>query len=395
MSREEEKDVGTLEIPIPFEELPPDRQKRIRRSVYFGSAVFLLLVITFVAGLYAFTAQKKRQAAEEWQSPGVPVKVIEMMPTDLDEVIEATGVIQAHQEVTVYPEVSAKVLRIEADLGDSVEADVPLVVLDDELMRLRVRQIRAQITKLTAMCDDAEKNRKRKEKLFRRKTVSESDLDQAILADQTNRGLLEEAEAQLAMTLYDLRHATVRSPIAGNVTDRFLEVGSLASPQTAVAKIVNIDKIKVEVGLIDEEVKRVRLGQEVVLTVDVFPGQEFVGHVTAVGSQADATTLTFPARVEWDNMDARLLPGMIARLSIKVEHHSGVLVVPREIIRDEGGLLVAFVVVDAIAKKRFLTLGPRKKENVIVSSGLEPGEKVVCVGHEILDDGLKVQIDTE
>jgi membrane fusion protein (multidrug efflux system) len=94
-------------------------------------------------------------------------------------------------------------------------------------------------------------------------------------------------------------------------------------------------------------------------------------------------------------MDARLLPGMIARLSIKVEHHPGVLVVPREIIRDEGGRLAAFVVVDSVAKKRFLTLGPRKKENVIVSSGLKPGEKVVCVGHEILDDGLKVQIDTE
>jgi RND family efflux transporter MFP subunit len=197
------------------------------------------------------------------------------------------------------------------------------------------------------------------------------------------------------MALYDLRHATVRSPIAGNVTERFLEVGSLASPQTAVVRIVNIDKIKVEVGLIDDEVKRVRLGQEAVLTVDVFPGQEFVGHVTALGSQADATTLTFPVRLEWDNMDARLLPGMIARLSIRVEHHPSVLVVPREIIRDEGGRLVAFVVEDSVAKKRFLTLGPRKKENVIVSSGLEPGEKVVCVGHEILDDGLKVQIDTE
>jgi membrane fusion protein (multidrug efflux system) len=207
--------------------------------------------------------------------------------------------------------------------------------------------------------------------------------------------LLEEAEAQLEMAMYDLRHATVRSPIPGNVTERFLEVGSLASPQTAVARMVNIDKVKVEVGLIDDELKRVRMGQEVVLTVDVFPEQEFVGQVTAVGSQADAQTLTFPVRVEWENMDARLLPGMIARISIKVEHHTGVLVVPREIIRDEGGRLVAFVVADSVARKRFLTLGPRKKENVIVSSGLEPGEKVVCVGHEILDDGLKVQVDTE
>lgn len=395
MSQEKEDNAKTLDIPIPYEELPPFRQKRIRRYVYSASVVFLVLVVAFVAGLYAYTAHKKRQAAEEWQSPGIPVKVLDLELVDLDEVVEATGVIQPHQEVTVYPEVSAKVVRIEADLGDTVGTGAPLVVLDDELMSLRVRQIRAQITKLTAMCEDARKNRKRKEKLFRRKTVSESDLDQAILADQTNRGLLEEAEAQLDMALYDLRHATVRSPIEGNVTERFLEVGSLASPQTPVARIVNIDKVKVEVGLIDDEVKRIRVGQEVVLKVDAFHEKEFVGQVTAVGSQADARTLTFPVRVEWENKEGRLLPGMIARLLIKVEHHTDVLVVPREIIRDEGGRLVVFVVEGSVAKKRSLTLGPRRRESVIVSSGLKPGEKVVCVGHEILDDGLKVQIDAE
>lgn len=395
MSQQGEDKGGKLEIPIPFDELPPYRQKRIRRYVYVGSAVFLLLVVTFVAGLYGYTSHKRRQAAEEWQSPGIPVKVTELSAVELDEVVEATGVVEAHQEVTVYPEVSAKVLRIEADLGDTVEKGAPLLLLDDELISLRVKQIRAQIAKLTAICEDAQKNLKRKEKLFRRKTVSESDLDQAILADQTNRGLLQEAEAQLDMALYDLGHATVRSPIHGSVAERFLEVGSLASPQTPVARIVNSDTVRVEVGLIDDEVKRVRVGQEVDLQVDAFPDEAFVGRVTAVGSQADAQTLTFPVRVEWENPAGRLLPGMIARLSIKVEHHAGVLVVPREIIRDEGGRLAVFSVEDSVARKRFLTLGPGSKEKVIVSSGLEVGDRVVIVGHEILDDGLKVQIDTE
>jgi membrane fusion protein (multidrug efflux system) len=394
MHQETEEKAEGPEIPIPFEALPPHRQKRIRRYVYIGSSVFLFLVVSFVGGLNAYTSYKKKQAVEEWQSPGIPVKVIDLVPSDLEEVVEATGLILAHQEVTVYPEVSAKVLRIEADLGDTVEKDVPLVVLDDELMNLRVRQIRAQIAKLTAICADAQKNLKRKEKLFQRKTVAESDLDQAILADHTNRGLLEEAQAQLEMALYDLRHATVRSPIPGNVAERFLEVGSLVSPQTAVARIVNIDKVKVEVGLIDDEVKQVSVGQGVVLQVDAFPEEVFAGRVTAVGRQADAQTLTFPVRVEWENTDGMLLPGMIARVSIRVEHHKGVLVVPREIIHDEGGRLALFTVSDLQAEKRFLTLGPGEKENVIVVSGLDAGDRVVVVGHEMLDHGAKVQIDT-
>jgi len=128
MSEENERNGGELDIPMPFEALPLHRQKRVRRYVYTGSTLFLILVITFVAGLYAYTAQKKKQAIEAWESPGVPVKVIEMAPVDLEEAVEATGVIAAEQDVTVYPEVTAKVMRIEADLGDTVEKRVGLAV---------------------------------------------------------------------------------------------------------------------------------------------------------------------------------------------------------------------------------------------------------------------------
>jgi len=384
------------QVPVPFRDLPPHRQKRIRRFLYVGTLLFLVLIVAFVAGFNAYTAHKKKQAAAQWQPPGLPVQVIDLRPGELDEVVEATGVIQARQEVTVYPEVSGKVVRVDADLGDTVAESAPLLTIDDELVRLKVRQIQAQITKLNALCRNAEKNLKRKEKLFHRKTVSETDYDQAVLAVQTNQGMLEEARAAQDMALYELRHTTVRSPIPGKVTERFLEVGSLASPQTPVARVVNVDRVKVEIGLIDEEIRRVRVGQQVQLTVDAFPEKELKGEVTAVGSQADAHTLTFPVRVESVNSDPDdpLLPGMIARLSIKVKHHPDVLVVPREIVHDEGGRLTAFVVEGGRARKRRLTLGADEKEMVIVSSGLAPGDRVVCVGHEMLDEGLAVQIDT-
>jgi RND family efflux transporter MFP subunit len=143
----------------------------------------------------------------------------------------------------------------------------------------------------------------------------------------------------------------------------------------------------------DQEVKRVRAGQGVALEVDAFPGEEFVGRVTAVGSQADAQTLSFPVRVEWENGEGQLLPGMIARLWIRVEHHKGAVVVPREIVHDEGGRFAVFTVKGSLAEKRFVTLGPGEEQSVIVASGLEAGDRVVIVGHEMLDHGLKVQID--
>ncbi len=392
----EDHPVG-VEIPSPFRDLPPERQKQIRRRVYVGSCLFLLVVAFSVAALNAYTSHKKRQAAAQWQPPGIPVQVLDIQTRDFEEVVEATGVIQPFQEVTVHPEVSGKVVRVEADLGDTVQTDAPLVSIDNELARLKVRQIQAQITKLKALSKDAEKNLQRKEKLFKRKTVSETDYDQASLAVQTNRGMLEEAETALEMARYELRHTVVRSPIRGRVAARFLEIGSLASPQTPVARVVNMEKVKVEVGLMDDEIRRVRVGQEVKLSVDALPGKGLMARVSAVGSQADEHTLTFPVRVERANSDpdSLLLPGMIARLSIRVKHHRDVIVVPREIVHEESGRPTVFLVKDSRASKRRLTLGPSEKDMVIVTSGLVPGDHVVCVGHEILDEGLLVQIDDQ
>jgi len=350
---------GVPEIPVPFRELPAHRQKRIRASLVAGTVLFLGLVLAFVTGFHMHTAHRKSQ------------------------------------EVTVYPEVSGKVVRVDADLGDTVAGDAPLATLDDELARMRVRQIQAQITKPDALCRNAEKALERKEKLYRKKTVSETDCDQAVQGVATNLGMLEEARAALDMALYELRHTTVRSPIPGKVTARFLEVGSLASPQTPVARVMNLDRVKVEIGLIDQEIRRVQVGQRVRLTVDAIPEKALEGEVTAVGSQADAGTLTFPVRAESANRDPHdpLLPDMIARLPILVRHHRDVLSIPREIVRDQGGDLTAFVVEAGRARKRRLTLGPDEKERVAVSSGLAPGDRVVCVGHEMLDEGLAVQID--
>ncbi len=397
MATDQEKKDNTIDIPPQFIHLPLAEQQRIRRQIYLGSIILIFFVFIFVAGTSMFTSYKKRQAVAEWQPPGIPVKIQALKKTSLHEVVEATGIIQPNQEVTVFPEVSGRVKKIMADMGTDVEQDSPLAVIDDELIRLKIKQINAQITKLTAMHKDAEKNLERLSKLFKRKTVSETDLDQARLAAQTNKGMLAEARAQLEIARYELRHTTVLSPIPGKVAERFLEVGSSVSPQVPIARIVNIEKIKLTVGLLDDEIKRVHTGQQVTLEVDAFPGIAFKGLVTAVGSQADSDTLTFPVQVEKENKDPKtlLLPGMIARLSIKVNYHSGVIVVPREIIHEDGNKFYVFVVIESQAKKRTLSLGPQIKEKVIITSGLKPDDKVVTIGHEVLIDGLKVQVDTK
>jgi len=287
------------------------------------------------------------------------------------------------------------VVSIKADLGDELAAGDPLVVIDDELIRLKVKQMQAQISKMNIIAEDSEKNLKRLQKLYRGRTVSETDLDQARLAYETNKGMIQEAEAALDMALYEQRHAIVRSPINGNVSERYLEVGSLASPQSPVAKIVNISKVRVDMGLIDEEISRVKAGQKAILTVDAFPEKFFEGVVSAVGSHADARSLTFPVRVEQDNTDpdSRLLPGMIARLAIGVARHEEVIVVPRETIQEERQRYITWIVESSHAQKKEVTLGPAEKERVIVTSGLKPGDNLVVVGYELLHEGLKVRID--
>jgi RND family efflux transporter MFP subunit len=176
-----------------------------------------------------------------------------------------------------------------------------------------------------------------------------------------------------------------------------------------LCRIIDVDKLKVQLRLVEADVPKVKVGQEVVLHLDAYPKQTFTGEVAVVLPYLEQHTRTNTVEVTVDNpkqekTGERLLkPGMFGRAELVVERRKNVLVAPEHALLLDNQILdqqkpgevlrKAFVVEDGgVARKRIVKLGARKGARWQVLSGLKEGERLIVRGQHGLKDGQRVEI---
>jgi len=224
--------------------------------------------------------------------------------------------------------------------------------------------------------------------------VSEAQLENAQLAAKAALAQYKGAEAaeRLAKKSYD--DTFLKTPIAGRLAQRFVTLGLMVSPGMKVATVVDDAKMKLKVGVPEEEVSLIEVGNRVKIDVDAVPGKEFDGRLTSVALKADPMTRTFQVEIEMVNDEARSLKsGMFARADIKRELEKESLVVPSNAVIESNGSSV-FVVKDSIVTLRHVVLGLRNDSLVHIASGLSAGELVVSFGQQNLRSGTRVSYNS-
>jgi RND family efflux transporter MFP subunit len=157
------------------------------------------------------------------------------------------------------------------------------------------------------------------------------------------------------------------------------------------------------IGLRDRDVVAVKPGQTVEVHVEAYRGEVFAGKVLRVGAASDAETRKFPIEVEVPNDAGRLLPGMVATVTLEFEEAGERMLIPRDATIEEFGLRSVFVVEAAraggntIVKRRRVEVRPMpfRPAELEVVSGLEPGQRVVVSGARQLRDGDPVRLRPE
>jgi RND family efflux transporter MFP subunit len=136
-------------------------------------------------------------------------------------------------------------------------------------------------------------------------------------------------------------------------------------------------------------------GDRAILTFDVLPGRTIEGTISYVGAAVDTRNRTFPIEVLLDNPDGRLKPQMVANVRVATERFEDVIVVPQDVVvRTEDGYQVFVAVEDEgglHAEARPVALGPSFENEVVIESGLEPGERLITTGHQMVDAGDRVR----
>lgn len=311
----------------------------------------------------------------------VEVRTIETRP--FEEQIRLTGVAWANRDVQVAAEESGTIAEIFVDRGASVSAGQALFRIDDRVLRAQVNQARAQ-------AELAQQTWERRRRLYEEDQVgSELAYLEARSAAQQAQAALESLEARLART-------TIRAPFAGVLDQRMVEVGTHVSPGTPVARLVDLDPIKVVAGVPERYAGDVRRGGAAVVLFRVLPDEEYGTTIDYVGSTVNAQNRTFPIEIRMGNPGGLIKPEMVANILVERRALTDAVVVPQDaLVRVEGGYVV-FVAEETanglVARVRSVELGPRQNDEVVVESGVEPGDRLVVVGQRSVADGDRINV---
>ncbi|MDT8339887.1 MAG: efflux RND transporter periplasmic adaptor subunit [Longimicrobiales bacterium] len=313
----------------------------------------------------------------------INVEVQTVAPERFIEEILLTGTVAAEQDVTVAAEESGAVLEIVRDKGERVRTG-------DAVLRIDDRVLRAQVDQARAAAQLAEETWTRRRRLWEEDRVgSELAYLEARFAAEQSAATLRGLEERLARTV-------IRAPFAGVLEDRMVEVGSLVAAGTPVFRVVDADPVKIRAGVPERYAPDVRPGTAADVTFDVLPEAGGLATVDFVGSAVDPRNRTFPVEFRLPNPQLRIKPEMVANVTLERSAVEGALAVPQDaLVRLDDGYVV-FVVEgegeQTFARRRRVELGSSRGNRVVVTAGLEAGERLVVVGQKSVADGDRVRV---
>jgi len=280
--------------------------------------------------------------------------------------------------------------------GDYAEQDLTLAHIRREDVQNEVAQARAQLDKAVAQHTRAEQDFRRAEVLYSTQSLTKPEYDESQEAFRATQAVIENARAALRQAELTLQDADLKAPFSGYILNRKIELGSLVAPSTPAFTIADISRVKVTFGVPDYALPKVRLGQEIKIELGNVAAP-LKGRVTSISTAADTRDRTFPVEVSVNNRDRHLKPGMIASVNLGEGPHSFMSIPLSAIVASEsepeafGVMIVEEHKGALVAKSRKIQVSAIYDNSAAVD-GVQPGERVVSGGAQLLKDGDPVQV---
>ena len=252
-----------------------------------------------------------------------------------------SGSVSARNQVAIYPEINAPVVAVEAQTGDYVEAGAPLVRLQDDVYRERVRQAeaslriaRADVSSAEATLNQLRAELKRAERLAEQDFQSQQELESlraevqgAEAAFERAQAQVEQAQATLDERQSDLRRTVVRAPISGHVGARNVEVGQRVDGNTRLYTMGDLDTVKVTVQVTDKMFGQIQTGQPARIRV---PSKDTTlgASVTRMSPFLSDESYSAEAEIIVPNEEQVLMPGMFVEVDVAYGESRQATIIP-------------------------------------------------------------------
>ena len=359
-------------------------------------STFLILVVASLLAACSKGAEKTDKAAA-----ASAAKPLLISPEDLHTVRSnalasgpsITGSVQPERRADLRAEVSAVVLQVLKENGDSVRRGDLLVRLDDTAIRDSLSSAEASSRAADQSFVQAERQFQRMTTLRASGMVSTQALEDAESRRNNGQSDLAAARTRAAQARQQLQRTEARAPFDGIVSDRKVSAGDTAQLGKELLKVVDPTSMRFE-GLVSaDNIGEVKAGQPVVFRVNGYGEQEFTGKVRRVNPSANATTRQVEVLVDFAGEKQPKLAGLYAEGRIEAASTTSLTVPATALVRD-GDKALAWRVKDNTLQAVSLVLGARdpRSGDFVLRSGLADGDKLIRHATSALKDGQKVEL---
>ncbi len=305
---------------------------------------------------------------------------------------KSSGYITSIQQV-----VGADGRRRDVGTGDYVVSGAVLARIRQQDLKNQVDQAEAQVSQATAQHVQAGQDYERAKALYATQSLTRPDFDQAQAKFDSTLAAVNQTNAVLHQAQLALNDSDLKVPFSGYILTRNIELGNLASPAATAFTIADTSAVKVSFGVPDYALRHLHLGQEFTIRLQDDP-KGYQGRVTSISPSADERNRVFNVEVTVSNHSGSLKPGMIASISLSGVPQPPVPSVPLSAIvpyLSKPGRFAVMVAQERAGKwtasLREVQLGATHESSIAVV-GVQPGEKVIAVGAQLLTDGEPIEV---
>ncbi len=360
---------------------------KTRTKLWFGAGAGLIAIVVVLVGVKGAQIGSMIKAGKSFVPPPEAVTTAKVEAARWQPLQSASGTLVAVRGVTLGSELPGTIREISFDSGTSVKKGAVLVKLDTATEE-------AQLASALADENLARLNYERAKDLRKGQANTPADLDAA-------EARYKQAQAAVTTLRTAIEKKSIRAPFDGRIAIRQVELGQVLQAGAPVASLQSVSPIYVEFSLPQQALAKLRVGQPVRLTTDTFPGSKWEGAVSTINTEVDVATRNVRVRATVPNADGRLRPGMFASVEVVSPEQVPVLLIPATAVLYAPYGDSVYVLEEKpgpdgkpsqVVQQRFIRLGERRGDLVVVESGLKEGETVVSSGAFKLRSGATVVV---
>ncbi|MBN1913092.1 MAG: efflux RND transporter periplasmic adaptor subunit [Candidatus Omnitrophica bacterium] len=346
-------------------------------------------------------------ARQESETVRPLVRTLRIKTVDFRDVLPVMGSVKGKTEIDLKFEINGVVKKIYFHEGEVIKQGDLIAELDPKDAQLKAAYAKNKFNSAEAAYKSALKKLEIHKSLYDSGAIIKSKLEEVELETDSARYQTETARSEMDLAENELKKVTLFAIKDGVMGQREAEEGEFVTPQDKVAALYEISEVYVEVGVVERDIEKVKVGQKAKIFVDSYPNTTFEGKVDYIFPIVEGKSRTLTVKITVPNPDRMLLPGMFCRAEILIIELQQALIIPVTslIYTKTGNILLPVIPKESIRKQedemeigvlrlRNVSLGYKTSDYAQLKEGAKEDDQVILEsqGEAKLDDNIEVRI---